>query len=71
VRISKYGQVTIPRELRRQLGFEPYTEVEFIPEGVALRLVRKQSGCSEKINLIYGLKSFGKSTDDLMKLLRQ
>lgn len=71
MRISKHGQVTIPHDLQHQLGFEPHTEVEFIPEGGALRLVRKQFGPSHQINEIYGRKTFSKSTDDLMKLLRQ
>lgn len=73
MKISKHGQVTIPSELRQQTGFLPDVEVEFIPDegGTTLRLVRKQPDKLAEIKKIYGKKSFGQTTDELMRLLRQ
>ena len=46
-RITSKGQVTIPKELREQLGFLPGTDVEFFEEGHEIRL-RKAPGKGEK-----------------------
>lgn len=40
MRITSKGQVTIPAELREELGFLPNTEVRFEVDGPNLRLVR-------------------------------
>ncbi len=71
MKVTKQGQVTIPRELRKQLGFLPETEVEFIVEGSTIRLVRKLKKPADALNAIYGRKSFVKSTDELMRMLRK
>ena len=42
MRITKKGQVTIPIEIRKRLGFLPHTEVRFEVEGNAIRIVREE-----------------------------
>jgi len=40
MRITTQGQVTIPIEIREQLGFLPQTEVSFVVDGTSVRLVK-------------------------------
>ncbi len=68
MKVGERGQVTIPQALREQLGFLPETEVEFTVQGGALLLVKKER--ERDVAKLYGRKQFGRSTDDLMKLLR-
>jgi AbrB family looped-hinge helix DNA binding protein len=70
MKISERGQVTIPRELRDKYGFLPNTEVDFVVKEGALMLVRKTAQQQKSIEALYAKKKFGKSTDELMALLR-
>jgi len=59
MRITTKGQVTIPHQLREEMGFLPNTEVEFKRDGNGLKLVK-------------ATKSKGKTRGDLaIKLLKQ
>jgi len=40
MRITSKGQVTIPQEVREEAGLLPHTEVEFIVEAGAVRIVK-------------------------------
>jgi AbrB family looped-hinge helix DNA binding protein len=40
VRITSKGQVTIPQGIRERMGLLPNTEVEFVVDGDAVRLVK-------------------------------
>ncbi len=40
MRITSKGQVTIPQAVREQAGLLPNTEVEFVIEGRAVRIVK-------------------------------
>ena len=71
MRISERGQITIPQEIREKFGFLPNTEVEFVVEENAIRLVQISESRRKAIEQIYGRKRFGYSTDELMKLLRE
>ena len=71
MRISDRGQVTIPRKLREKFGLLANTEVEFVPDGNGLRLVPHPASRVKKVERLYGLKKFGRSTDELMALLRE
>ncbi len=71
MRISDRGQVTIPRKLREKFGLLANTEVEFVPDGNGLRLVPNPASRVKKVERLYGLKKFGRSTDELMALLRE
>ncbi len=70
MQVSERGQVTIPQEYRVQFGFLPDTEVEFVPQGNKLFLVRKRSSQSKAIRALRGRKKTGMTTDELMSLLR-
>jgi len=40
MRITSKGQVTIPIAIREQAGFLPETEVEFVMEGSAVKIIK-------------------------------
>lgn len=75
MRITTKGQVTIPAELREELGFLPHTEVRFEVDGEALRLVRipAEKGPSRGARLVARLKGSATvtlSTEDILALTR-
>lgn len=68
--ITSKGQVTIPKKLREKYGINEHTEVEFIDDGGAIRLVKKTSSRSP-IDSVYGiLRRHNANTDALVKKLR-
>lgn len=69
MKIGERGQITIPQGLREQFGFTPETEVDFVVQDGALLLVKK--GQRAQVEKLYGRKRFERSTDELMKLLRE
>ncbi len=71
MRIGDRGQVTIPQALREQYGFLANTEVEFIAEVNGLRLVPSAASRIKEVEQLYGRKTFERSTDELMALLRE
>lgn len=70
MKISESGQVTIPQHFCEQYGLLPNTEVEFVPDKNGLRLVASPASKAAAIQALYGRKTFGRSTDELMALLR-
>ena len=68
MKVGERGQVTIPQALREEFGFLPETEVAFTVRDGALLLVKKGQ---EDLAKLYGRKRFERSTDELMKLLRE
>ncbi|MDX8411004.1 MAG: AbrB/MazE/SpoVT family DNA-binding domain-containing protein [Mariprofundaceae bacterium] len=72
MRITSKGQVTIPKELRERFGFQPETEIEFIAEGNALRVVRApKSRRGDKLaRKLRGKATESMSTDEIMALTR-
>jgi AbrB family looped-hinge helix DNA binding protein len=74
MRITKKGQVTIPIEIRKRLGFLPHTEVRFEVEGNAIRIVREEraSGSREQrlLERMRGRATSGMSTEEIMALTR-
>lgn len=71
MRVTERGQVTIPKSTRERFGFEPQTEVEFVVSEGAVLLVHRGSAREGVVRRLYGRKSFGATTDELMKLLRE
>ncbi len=71
MRISERGQVTIPQALREKYGLLTNTEVEFVPDGNGLRLVVSPASRVAEVERLYGRKEFGRSTNQLMALLRE
>jgi AbrB family looped-hinge helix DNA binding protein len=74
MRITSKGQVTIPVEIREQLGFLPGTEVEFRVDGDAVRLTRAANGTGRGRSLVERLRgraTVGLSTDEILALTRE
>lgn len=75
MRITSKGQVTIPAEVREQLGLLPETEVDFVVEGNTVRIVRRRDarrgGRGAKIvRRLRGTGTVRMSTDQIMALTR-
>ena len=73
MRITSKGQVTIPVQIRKQLGWLPNTEVAFQMDGDAVRItrtkIRKKRGRSIVAHL-RGQGTTGMTTDEIMALMR-
>lgn len=75
VRITSKGQITIPQQVRRDLGLEPGDEVEVVVGGESARIVRMAGGPTRGQRLVSRLRGtatahLDMSTDELMVLLR-
>lgn len=73
MRITSKGQVTIPVEIRGQLGLLPNTEVEFRVSGdrVLLLKARKQGRRGKSlVARMKGKSTVKMSTDEIMALTR-
>jgi AbrB family looped-hinge helix DNA binding protein len=74
MRITSKGQVTIPVEIREQLGLTPNTEVEFEIIGDAVYLKRtkaKPNPGKTLIEMMRGKATVKMTTDEIMALTRQ
>lgn len=73
--VTQKGQVTIPLEIRRQFGFLPHSEVEFVVKNKqiilqkALRMT-KRNILKKQLESIRGSSKLNISTDEIMRLLR-
>ncbi|MDX2223086.1 MAG: AbrB/MazE/SpoVT family DNA-binding domain-containing protein [Rhodospirillaceae bacterium] len=83
MRITSKGQVTIPIAIREKAGLRPHTEVEFVMEGKAVRLVktvprknrrgkptRRQARVRDWLERMKGSATVKLSTDEIMKMTR-
>lgn len=76
MRITSKGQVTIPQAIRESTGLMPGTELEFIVEGAAVRLVKATPGRrptrgARAVHLLRGRAPRGRlTTDQIMELTR-
>ncbi len=75
MRITSKGQVTIPQHIRKKLGLLPATEVEFVIDGNAVRIVKVEpkpgnSRGEQVIGNLKGRASVSMSTDEIMALTR-
>jgi AbrB family looped-hinge helix DNA binding protein len=74
--VTSKGQVTIPQEIRNQLGLLPNTEVEFELAGdhARIRKARRLPGGSARgrlaVELLRGTADLRMSTDEIMALTR-
>jgi AbrB family looped-hinge helix DNA binding protein len=68
-RVSKKGQVTIPKALRVRLGIRTGQVLEVREENGCL-VVSKQTPLPDPIDRLYGILKLGRRTDDIMKELR-
>jgi antitoxin PrlF len=73
MRITQKGQVTIPQDVRNQLGLLPYTEVEFeIADDHARIRKAAQSGPrgQNAVKALWGTAETRMTTDQIMALTR-
>jgi AbrB family looped-hinge helix DNA binding protein len=73
MRLTSKGQVTIPLEIRQQLGLHPYTEVEFDVIGDAVRIRKSKGGRSRGQRMLEAMRRAPKprlTTDEIMALTR-
>jgi AbrB family looped-hinge helix DNA binding protein len=76
MRITSKGQVTIPQDVREQAGLLPNTEVEFVVERGAVRIVkataprRATRGNAAVARLRGRARPVSMTTDEIMALTR-
>jgi antitoxin PrlF len=76
MRITSKGQVTIPQSIREQMGLLPDTEVEFVVDGNAVRIMKVESSKGESrgqrlLRHLRGRATVSMSTDEIMALTRE
>jgi AbrB family looped-hinge helix DNA binding protein len=75
MRITSKGQVTIPVDIRTEFGFLPDTEVEFVVEEGAVKIVRAtQAGNKRGDRVVRRLRGRAVSrltTDEILALTRE
>ena len=74
MRISKRGQVTIPKDLRNRFGLHHNVEVEINPTDRGL-LIRKRTAAEHPVDRVYGILGRdalgeGVSIDDYIEEIR-
>ena len=73
MKITSKGQVTIPQHVRERYGFLPGTEIHFLDDGEAVRLV-KDEGRHRRgralIDRMRGRATQQLTTDEIMSLTR-
>lgn len=70
MRVTSKGQVTIPKDVRRRLGIGPGSEVDFVLEDEAVRVVRRvEGGGAELVSRMRGHR-IQMTTDEIMSLTR-
>jgi AbrB family looped-hinge helix DNA binding protein len=76
MQVTSKGQVTIPQDIRNQLGLLPHTEVEFELAGDHARIRKARHGAGEStrgrlvLEALRGTGDVRMSTDDIMALTR-
>jgi AbrB family looped-hinge helix DNA binding protein len=76
MQVSSKGQVTIPQEIRNQLGLLPYTAVEFelVEDHALIRKAGKTGQGSRRgellVKALSGSATVSMSTDEIMALTR-
>ena len=69
MRVSKRGQITIPKPLRDRFGMKPDVEVEMTPTGQGL-LIQKRTAARRPVERVYGVLRRRGSTDDYIEVIR-
>ena len=70
MRVTQKGQVTIPLEVRRELGIHPGSDVQFRIEDQGVRLVVDPERAAGEIAGMRGGGSGELSTDEILALTR-
>ncbi len=71
MRVTSKGQVTIPQDVRRRLGIDAGSEVDFEVEDDAVRLVRRTGGSGvARVARMRGSGRTSMTTEEIMALTR-
>lgn len=73
MRITSKGQITIPQQVRQQLGLHPGDEVDVVIDGGVARIVRAGGPSSRGQRVVESLLGKGDitlSTDEIMAMTR-
>jgi antitoxin PrlF len=71
VRVTQKGQVTIPLPVRRALGIQPGSDVEFELDEHGARLLVDSDRAAEEISRMRGAGEGEMSTEDILALTRR
>ena len=69
MRVSKKGQITIPKALRDELGIGAGTQVDFERAGDTI-VIRKAQAGQQLVGQLRGRGDVRMSTDEIMALMR-
>jgi AbrB family looped-hinge helix DNA binding protein len=73
MKVNSKGQVTIPAELRAEVGIVPGDEVDVVVDGNGLRIVRREGTLTRgqrAVRRLRGTATTSMTTDEIMELLR-
>ncbi len=73
MKVTTKGQVTIPQEIRDQLGIRPGADVDFILEGDAVNLTAQRKAALAGAAVVEKMRGRGTvhmSTDEILALTR-
>ncbi|HEY0573601.1 MAG TPA: AbrB/MazE/SpoVT family DNA-binding domain-containing protein [Pseudonocardia sp.] len=73
MRITSKGQITIPQQVRRELGLEPGDEVDVVVDGGVARIVPASGPAGRGRRIVEAMLGKGDvelSTDEIMALTR-
>jgi len=71
MRVTQKGQVTIPLPVRRALGIQPGSDVEFELDEDGARLLVDSDRAAEEINRMRGAGEGDMSTEEILALTRR
>jgi AbrB family looped-hinge helix DNA binding protein len=76
MRITSKGQVTIPQEIRELLSLLPNTEVDFVIDGQAVRIVKAKAKGNrtrgkDVVTRLRGRAKTAMTTDEILALTRK
>jgi len=80
MRVTEKGQVTIPEPIRRQAGFLPGTEVQFVLDETGVHLLRadgkrgptpRERDVGSVLTRLRGSATIQMSTDEILALTRR
>ena len=68
--VTDKGQVTIPRDVRKQLGIEPGTQLEFEVRGEQVVMTKALATAADRVRSVMGIAGRGLNTDRIIEHLR-
>ncbi|HWH44918.1 MAG TPA: AbrB/MazE/SpoVT family DNA-binding domain-containing protein [Thermoleophilaceae bacterium] len=71
MRVTRKGQVTIPLAVRRALGIQPGTNVDFRLDADGARLVIDEAQAAREIAAMRGAGDVELTTDEILALTRR